>query len=252
MPPSVELVYDVDCPNVGQARAQLLRAFAAAGLPARWREWRRDHDRAPARVRGLGSPTILINGKDVVPITNEAACCRVYARDGGGMAAVPPLDSITSALSAASREPASWKTAGLWGPALGIAFLPKLICPACWPAYAALVSAMGLPFLLETRFLLPLTVVALGLIVGLLAWRASRRRGHGPMLLGIAAAAVVLIGKFAYNSNPAAYIGASVLFAACVWNSWPRRRSPTTPACPACEPEGQQTPGGKHELQAKD
>lgn len=237
MPPTVELVYDADCPNVGQARAQLLRAYALTGMPARWREWRRDHAHAPERVRKFGSPTILVNGRDILPAAADAACCRVYMQADGTMAGVPPVEPIASAISA-TRGPGSWRSAGLWGPALGIAFLPKLICPACWPAYAALVSAAGVPFLLETTFLLPITLVALALVIGLLAWRATRRRGYGPMLLGLAASTVVLIGKFGFDNNPAAYAGATALLAACVWNSWPRRTSIAIANCPACEPGG--------------
>ena len=28
-------------------------------------------------------------------------------------------------------------------PGVGISLLPKLMCPACWPAYAGIVSALG-------------------------------------------------------------------------------------------------------------
>lgn len=235
MPPTVELVYDADCPNVGQARAQLLRAYAMTGLPARWREWRRDQKHAPERVRSFGSPTILVDGKDIVPAATDAACCRMYAQSDGTMTGVPPVERIASAIGAA-RGRAGWRAAGLWGPALGIAFLPKLICPACWPAYAALVSAAGVPFLLETTFLLPITVIALALVLGLLTWRAPERRGYEPMLLGLASSAVVLIGKFGFDNNAAAYAGATALFAACVWNSWPKRAPIESGGCPACEP----------------
>jgi len=37
--PTVELVYAGDCPNVADARAQLLRAFAKAKIEPRWKEW---------------------------------------------------------------------------------------------------------------------------------------------------------------------------------------------------------------------
>jgi mercuric ion transport protein len=246
MNPTVELVYDSDCPNVGEARAQLMRAFAQTGFPARWREWRRDHDRAPARVRGLGSPSILVNGRDVAPAANVAPCCRVYQIADGTLAAVPPIETIASAIREGGFARTSWKSAGLWGPALGIAFLPKLICPACWPAYAALVSAAGVPFLLETRFLLPLTIAALLLVLGLLAWRAPTRHGFGPLTVGVLASAAVVVGKFTFDSTPAAYLGATVLFAACVWNSWPRRRA-ARGDCPACVPSGASRPeGGNH------
>jgi hypothetical protein len=28
-------------------------------------------------------------------------------------------------------------------PGVGVSLLPKLMCPACWPAYAGIVSALG-------------------------------------------------------------------------------------------------------------
>lgn len=231
---TVELIYDADCPNVGQARAQLLRAFALVSRPPRWREWRRDSEHAPRRIRGYGSPTILVNGRDVAPMTNQAACCRLYAQSGAGMAGVPPLETIAAALGQVRRR-FDWKATGLWGPAVGVAFLPKLICPACWPAYAALVSALGLPFLLEAVFLLPLTLLALALVLGLLAWRAPRRHGYGPVLAAAFAGTVIVAGKFGLGSNPLAYAGATALFLACVWNSWPRRSSGAATPCPACD-----------------
>ena len=67
--PTVELIYDRDCPNVAQARAQLLRAFAESKVEPRWQEWRGDDADSPSRVRGNGSPTIrsvpavVIDGK---------------------------------------------------------------------------------------------------------------------------------------------------------------------------------------------
>ena len=39
-------------------------------------------------------------------------------------------------------------------PAIGAALLPKLTCPACWPAYAAVLSALGVSFVDYTPYLL--------------------------------------------------------------------------------------------------
>lgn len=235
---TVELVYDAGCPNVGQARAQLLRAFAAAGRPARWHEWRSDDRALPAHARGLGSPSILVGGRDVVPVTNQAACCRVYIGPAG-IAAVPPLETLTAALrGAAGGSRRSWpglRAVGLWGPGVGVAFLPKLICPACWPAYAALASAVGLPFLLNDTALFWITLVAVVLIGAVVAWRASSRRGYAPLALVVIASAMVLAGKFLYSIPLISYAGATLLLAACVWNAWPRRTA--APLCPACTPD---------------
>jgi hypothetical protein len=100
----VELIYSPDCPHIGAARAQLLRAFAESGMPPRWQEWRADDPGAPAHARGAGSPSILIDGRDVSgagPAASEAASCRIYRDADGRTAGVPPLAAITAALEAA-------------------------------------------------------------------------------------------------------------------------------------------------------
>src|SRR5690606_38639800 len=105
-------------------------------------------------------------------------------------------------------------------------FLPKVACPACWPAYAGFLSSVGLGFLLETTYLLPLTAAFLATALGALAYRAKRRRGYIPFALGLFAAAVVLAGKFAFESDPAMYAGLAILVGASLWNSWPHTTAP--------------------------
>jgi hypothetical protein len=52
----------------------------------------------------------------------------------------------------------------------------------------------------------------------------GRRRGHyGPLLLGAAGTAGLLVGRFAVASDPLMYTGIAALIAASVWNAWPRR-----------------------------
>jgi len=118
-------------------------------------------------------------------------------------------------------------------PGVGISLLPKLMCPACWPAYAALLSSLGLGFLISTTYLLTLTAGFLTVAVASLAFRASSRRGLGPFGVGVAAATVILVGKF-YLDSPAAYVGVGLLIFASVWNTWPRRA--TAAICPECIP----------------
>ena len=91
------------------------------------------------------------------------------------------------------------------------------------PAYAGLLGSMGLAFLLQTVYLLPITVGALMAVLAALGFRATRRRGFWPLVLGIVAASVLLIGKFALNLDVATYGGAVLLVLASVWNSWPVR-----------------------------
>ena len=79
-------------------------------------------------------------------------------------------------------------------PGIGVSVLPKLMCPMCWPAYAGVVSAFGLGFLISTKYLLPLTVAFLALTASALGFRASRRHGYGPLWLGLVAAALIVTG----------------------------------------------------------
>lgn len=233
--PKVELIYDVDCPNVAAAREILLRAFAAAGVPPRWSEHLASD--APSHARGLGSPTILVDERDVGAGEEPSpqACCRLYATEDGRLRGVPDADTVARAIGdAAASEPRvpSWRSSLGALPALGAALLPKVACPACWPAYAGILSSLGLTFLMETRWLLPLTSTFLVLALGALAFRARRRRGYGPFTLGLVASALVLVGKFAFESDAAMYAGVALLVGASGWNAWPKRREP---ACASCE-----------------
>ena len=101
--PQVDLVFDADCPHADEARELLRRAMLAAGLPPTWREWTRDSVDTPPSFRGLGSPTILVDGIDVstddAPATGDtlANSCRIY-QDNGRLRGVPPLGAVTQAL----------------------------------------------------------------------------------------------------------------------------------------------------------
>jgi mercuric ion transport protein len=154
--PKVEFIYDRDCPNVDSAREQLRRAFRAVGQPAHWLEWDRADPDSPAYVRRFGSPTILVDGQDVAGASpsHGADCCRVYQSTQGGFQGVPPLEAIASTLRNGAAEGGAargWQSWLIVLPAIGVAMLPKLACPACWPAYAGLLSSVGLGFLCTFR-----------------------------------------------------------------------------------------------------
>jgi len=235
---TVELIYDSDCPNVPQARENLLRAFSLTGLAPQWQEWERADKNAPDYTRRYGSPSILVQGKDVAGSKgSDAASCRIYVNGEGRNQGVPPIEMIVTALSgSATSTPAVRKRFGAGIvpllPAIGAAVMPKLVCPACWPAYAGILSAVGLGFINYSPYLLPLTAVFLAIVLVSLAWRAKTRRGYAPLLLGGVAAAIVLIGKFHFDSDNATYLGVALLVAASLWNTWPRRQA--LAACPAC------------------
>jgi hypothetical protein len=92
----IELVYFAGCPQVEAARVALRDALRRAGLAQVWQEWDQTRPDAPAHVHGLGSPTILVAGRDVTGVgaSNSGRACRA---DG-----IPAADIIIAALAAAS------------------------------------------------------------------------------------------------------------------------------------------------------
>src|SRR5712692_2983366 len=99
----------------------------------------------------------------------------------------------------------AWKHSALTVPGIGVALLPKLICPLCWPLYAGIVSSVGLGFLIGSTYLLPITIAFLLLTLAVLGFRANQRRGYGPLALGLVASVFVLLGKFSLESSLASY-----------------------------------------------
>lgn len=109
IPTSCVLLWDPECPNVDLARARLREAFATiererpggAG-EAPWQERRCDDPTLPPGLRGYGSPTILVGGRDVGgggPTCGEG--CRVYGGDGdreGAFSGAPSVAMIVAAL----------------------------------------------------------------------------------------------------------------------------------------------------------
>jgi hypothetical protein len=187
----------------------------------------------PEHARGYASPTILVDGRDVegAQTIDGTASCRIYATSDG-LVGTPSLQKIVGALDGGQRPAIGlpgkgrgrWQSSAAMLPAIGMSLLPKLACPACWPAYAGLMSSVGLGFLVDTTYLLPLTSLFLAVAVGALAFRAQRRRGFRPFVLGLIAASTVLVGKFALDSDAAMYGGLATLVGASLWNAWPKQK----------------------------
>lgn len=86
----------------------LTRVLQDAGAPAVWTEWCADDPACPESHRGLGSPTILVNGEDVAPGPHpwaprqpgQGPRVRPY-REGDATTAVPPAELIAAAVQRA-------------------------------------------------------------------------------------------------------------------------------------------------------
>lgn len=114
-------------------------------------------------------------------------------------------------------------------PAVGVALLPKLVCPLCWPAYAAIASTLGLGFLIHEQYLFAISATFLLLALAALSFRARLRHGYSPAVLGLVSSIVILVGKFAIDSHVALYCGVGTLMGASVWNAWPKNNRSCCP-----------------------
>ena len=76
----VELIYFDGCPNITEVRATLTKAMVEIQVPVKWTEWNQNDKDCPKDYSQYGSPTVLIDGTDVVPtkIKQQGDCCRIY------------------------------------------------------------------------------------------------------------------------------------------------------------------------------
>jgi hypothetical protein len=102
--PSIDLIYDSDCPNIDRARAAIREALRTAGTAEAWKEWDRADPRTPKEFLGFGSPTVLVNGRDIGcdemggEVTG-AESCRIYVDDCGCMCGAPSSALILAAFA---------------------------------------------------------------------------------------------------------------------------------------------------------
>jgi hypothetical protein len=105
---NVELLWWEGCPSTERALEAVRAALSELGLDAvevHAREIETDDD---ARATGfVGSPTILIDGEDLVPAANGepiGLSCRVYRRRDGRISPLPDPDDLRDALARAAQR----------------------------------------------------------------------------------------------------------------------------------------------------
>lgn len=243
----IELIYDRECPNVEDTRRELRMALSMLGIDEHWREWVRGAPGSPGYALSFGSPTILIDGDDVAgtPPSEGADCCRLYDDEEGGYGKAPRAATIARKLkevmdrkkSLIHRSSAGkrWMRGGFAAmPGVGFALLPGISCPACWPAYAGLLSSLGVGFFNYTRYLFPFTLGFMVLAVGSMFYGAGRRKGYKPAAMGLAACSAIILGRFVFDYAPILYGGTGLLVAASLWDVWPKRTRVAL-TCPDCD-----------------
>jgi len=237
---SVELIYELTCPNVRDARDVLRKALKQAKLAPIWKEWEVNHPDTPNHLRKYGSPTILVNDLDVAGefTTDNSACCRIYHDSHAVNRGVPSVNSVVEMLLKMQQkkdkaDPNKYRMNVAVIPSIGSALLPKLACPTCWPAYAGLLSSMGLGFFDYTPYLIPMTLIFIVIALLSMAYKANNRRGYPPLFLGFAASATIIFGKFYLDSDSTMYGGIVLLVIASLWNTWPKKLMSDT-TCQTC------------------
>lgn len=106
--PNVELLWWEGCPSTERALAAVRDALADLGMAdveVRTREIETDDDAQEAAF--VGSPTILIDGHDLVPAAEDepiGLSCRVYRRRDGRISPIPDPDELREALARAAAR----------------------------------------------------------------------------------------------------------------------------------------------------
>lgn len=131
-----------------------------------------------------------------------------------------PEGSLTAARRTAGRQ--SLRSLATLSGAL-LSMLPSFTCPACIAAYAGVLSALGLGFVLREELLAPLIVLCL---VAGTASTAASGRAHGragPLALTIVGSLLVAAGRLVWSMPALMYGGAALLVGTSLWNLWLER-----------------------------
>lgn len=96
----IDFLYFEDCPSHEKALARLREVLHEEGLQAEIRIHKMETDEQAQEWRFAGSPTILVNGEDIVPTdeTLYSLSCRVYQWEDGRFSPLPSPQMIRRGL----------------------------------------------------------------------------------------------------------------------------------------------------------
>jgi hypothetical protein len=99
----IHVLYFKGCPNHEPTVQRVKDVAARLGVAAGVDEIEVTPDDDPAALRFLGSPTVLINGRDIDPTQREGVVYGFGCRTFGG-AGLPPVEMIETAIREASGD----------------------------------------------------------------------------------------------------------------------------------------------------
>ena len=100
----VQLLTLPDCPHAAGAREVLTSALVSSGVAAHIEELDTTAPDTSEALREWGSPTILIDGRDIAEGSPGGASCRLYRNASGRTVGAPPAALVRDAIARALRQ----------------------------------------------------------------------------------------------------------------------------------------------------
>ena len=101
----VSFLYFEGCPSYELALERLRQVLAEEGIEAEVEVVKVETDTQAEQLRIMGSPTILVEGRDIDPLPPSvqfALTCRIYCREDGRISPLPSPELIRRGLRAAA------------------------------------------------------------------------------------------------------------------------------------------------------
>lgn len=228
----VELVYEPTCPNAPKAREMIRNFLAHQNRKIEYLEINKEDQNAPSYATNLTSPTILVDGKDIVPGSNEGSACRIYRDEDGKLSGIPPESALKKALFIKDKPGSTWKLAAAL-PVLG-GLVPAVSCGACWPLYTAILGGLGISFFNYSPFLVP-ALFGIGILaVSLLFWFGYKTKRWLEVGLGAAGAVLIVFSRAYELNNAILYSGMALSILSLPAGIIQKKKTRTTKECADC------------------
>jgi len=97
----IQFLYYEDCPSHDEALEQLKEVLNEEGVQAEIEIIKVETERQAQELKFIGSPTILIEGQDIVPVPPDSRyylSCRVYQLEDGRFSPLPSREMIRAGI----------------------------------------------------------------------------------------------------------------------------------------------------------